>query len=172
MPMDEAIPSFSPAHGPPPRAAWCVLALTFTLSCLSCSGSAPTTPSGVSPSLSAGEWTGSTAQGRSIAFTVSPAELVTSLTVGHRFNGCSGSQTFSNLTLGTAPSVTCIPGPCSGVISSYRSFSFVDGAFGSGPRIVVNGLFLPGGRAEGQAGFFDYPGCGTANGVTWSASRR
>jgi hypothetical protein len=36
----------------------------------------------------------------------------------------------------------------------------------------LNGLFLPGNRAEGQAGFVDYAGCGTASGVTWTAFRR
>jgi hypothetical protein len=83
-----------------------------------CSTSAPT------PVGYAGQWTGTTAQGRPIAFTVSADEKVTSITVGYSFNGCSGSQTFSNLNLDTAPNVTCIPGPCGPGMSSYRAFNY------------------------------------------------
>jgi hypothetical protein len=97
---------------------------------------------------------------------------VTSITVGYNFNGCSGSRTFSNLNIPTAPNVTCIPGPCSGSLASYRALNYSDGVFGNGPRTTINGLFLPGNRAEGQAGFSDYGGCGTAAGVEWTATRR
>lgn len=106
-----------------------------------------------------------------MAFTVSADEKVTSITVGYTFNGCSGSQTFSNLDLPTTPDVTCIPGPCSGAISSYRAFSYASARI-DGPQTVVNGLFLPANRAEGQVGFFNYPGCGTASGIGWTATRR
>src|SRR5713101_2725466 len=49
------------------------------------SGTAPT------PAGYAGQWIGTTAQGRSIAFTISADEAVTTITVAHDFNGCSGS---------------------------------------------------------------------------------
>ena len=58
------------------------------------------------------------------------------------------------------------------VVSSYRAFSYSDGPRGTGPSTSINGLFLPGNLAQGQAGFLDYPGCGSASGVTWSAARR
>ena len=147
-----------------------VLAIVAWACASACSG--PTNPSTTNSSLSTGQWAGTTAQGTPIAFTVSSDEKVTTLTLGYNFNGCSGSQTFSNLNLPTAPDVTCIPGPCSGPISSYRAFSYSDGPRGTGPSTTINGLFLPGNLAQGQAAFLDYPGCGSASGVTWSAARR
>ena len=133
--------------------------------------SGPTAPSS-SSSLSVGRWVGTTAQGSSITFTVSSDEILTTIALGYTFNGCSGTQTFSNLSVRTAPEVICIPGPCSGTITSYRSFSFSDGSSGSGPVTAVNGLFLVGGQAQGQVAFQDFPGCGTATSVAWSATRR
>lgn len=128
----------------------------------------PTTPS---PAGLDGQWTGTTSQGTPITFTVSAQQKVTSITVEHRFNGCSGAQTFSNLNLETAPSVTCIPGPCPPSISSYRAFSYLSGSI-DGPSTVVNGLFTASARAEGQVTFKDYPDCGTAVGVAWTATKR
>ena len=150
------------------RPAWCVVTLAAALA-TACSS--PTMSSDAS-GLSVGDWRGTTSQGMPIAFTVSRDETVTTITLGYSFNGCSGSQTFSNLNIPTAPNVTCIPAPCTGTIASYRAFNYSDGRFGTGPRTTINGLFLPGNRAEGQAGFVDYPGCGTATGVTWSATKR
>jgi hypothetical protein len=154
----------------PPTLALCLAALASTLSG-ACGG--PASPSATNQSLSIGEWSGTTSQGMPIAFSVSQDEKVTTLTLGYRFNSCSGTQTFSNLSLPTAPDVTCVPGPCPMTVSSYRAFSFADGSRLNGqPNTSVNGLFLPGNRAEGQAGFNDYAGCGTAAGVTWTALRR
>jgi hypothetical protein len=113
-----------------------------------------------------------TAQGAAITFSVSSDEILTTISVGYNFNGCSGTQVFSDLSVPTAPNVTCIPGPCSGTISSYRAFAYSNGTFGSGPGTTLNGLFLPGGRAQGLVTFQDYPGCGTAASVEWAATRR
>jgi hypothetical protein len=126
---------------------------------------------GARPS-SVGEWTGVTAQGRPIAFTVSSNETVTAITVGYDFNDCSGSKTFTNLNVPAAPQVTCIPGPCSGTVTSYRAFGYVNGSFGNGPVTQVNGLFLPGNEAKGQVIFSDYGSCGTSLPVEWTAHRR
>jgi hypothetical protein len=128
----------------------------------------PTTPS--SPALD-GQWSGTTSQGTPITFTVSSDQKMTAITVGYRFNGCSGEQTFSNLNLETAPMVTCIPGPCSNTLSSYRAFSYSAGSI-DGPFTTVNGLFTVTNRAEGQVAFRDYPGCGTAVGIGWTATKR
>ena len=133
-------------------------------------GRNPTSPS--SSSLSAGQWHGTTAQGMTITFTVSSDEILRTLSVGHSFNGCSGTQTFSGLHVATAPDVTCIPGPCSGSTTTYRAFAFSSGSRGTGPSTAVNGLFLPGDRAQGIAAFHDFPGCGTVTGVEWTATRR
>src|SRR5438552_11875672 len=93
-----------------------------------CYGPTTATPTGY-----AGEWAGTTAQGRPIAFMISPSEAVTSITVGHDFNGCSGSQTFSGLNLNIAPNVQCIPGPCPPSVSSYRGFGYASGNPIDGP---------------------------------------
>ena len=148
---------------------WTAAAVCFMTFVTACTNG-PTTPS--ASSSSAGQWSGTTSQGAAMAFTVSESEMVTSITIGHDFNSCSGSVTFSNLNLPTAPNVTCIPGPCSGTVSSSRAFGYSSSGPIGGPRTSVNGLFLPGNRADGQANFVNYPGCGTATGVTWSAARR
>ncbi len=154
----------------PGRVASCLVLVASCMLVGACNG--PTRPSTVAPSLSIGQWSGTTSQGMPIAFSVSADEKVTSITIGYSFNGCSGSQTFSGLDLRTAPDVTCIPGPCSGAISSYRAFGYASSGPIDGPRTAVNGLFVSANRAEGQAGFFNYPGCGTASGVGWTATRR
>jgi hypothetical protein len=137
--------------------AWCALM----------SACGPTTPS--SATLE-GQWSGTTSQGTSITFTVSSDQKVSALTLGYSFNGCSGVQTFSNLNLETAPMVTCIPGPCPPSVSSYRAFSYSAGSI-DGRNTSVNGLFPLTTRAEGQATFRDYPGCGTAVGIVWTATK-
>jgi hypothetical protein len=134
----------------------------------------PGIPSSLIPAaaLSVGEWSGTTSQGTPISFTVSPTELLTTISVGYDFNGCAGSQTFADLLVRTAPDLTCIPGPCSGVAASYRAFSYVKGTLGAGPVTQINGVFLPGDEAKGQVVFRDYAGCGTAPAVEWAATRR
>ncbi|HET7131985.1 MAG TPA: hypothetical protein VFJ95_07035 [Gammaproteobacteria bacterium] len=123
-------------------------------------------------SLAVGEWAGTTSQGQPIAFTVSEDERVTAITVGYDFNGCAGSKIFADISVPAAPQVTCIPGPCSGVVSSYRAFGHTNGAVGSGPVTQVNGLFLPGNEARGQVTFADYPSCGVTPPAEWTARRR
>jgi len=149
--------------------AWTCVALASVLvgAC-----SFPVVPlTGGASSLSVGEWSGTTAQGMPISFVVSPNETVTTITVGYDFNGCSGSHTFEDLIVPTAPNLTCIPGPCSGIQESYRAFGYSVGAPGA-PFTQLNGLFLPGNQAKGQAVFRDYAGCGTATPVEWTATRR
>ena len=150
------------------KAVWLIgsFAAVFASGCAN--GPASPSPS----SLSVGQWSGSTDQGMPITFTVSSDEVLTTLVVGYSFNSCSGTQTFSDLNVPTRPDVVCIPGPCSGTISTYRAFAYSSGSVGTGPSTAVNGLFLLGGRAQGQASFRDYPGCGTAAGVAWTATRR
>ena len=151
------------------KSIWWVGTLAGVLASACSSG--PTSPS--SSSLSVGQWSGTTAQGASITFTVSSDETLTAIAVGYSFNGCSGTQTFSNLHVTTAPNVTCIPGPCSDAISTYPAFVYLSGsAVTGGPSTIINGLFLLGNRAQGQVSFRDYPGCGTAAGVDWTATRR
>jgi hypothetical protein len=122
-------------------------------------------------SLSAGEWEGTTSQGRRIAFTVSQDEKVTSITLGYDFKKCSGTKKFEDLNVATAANLTCIPGPCPSTAASYRAFGFSDGTAGAGPYTQINGVFLPRNQAKGQAILSDYPDCGSAT-VQWTATRR
>ena len=125
----------------PPTLALCLAALASTLSG-ACGG--PASPSATNQSLAIGEWSGTTSQGMPIAFSVSQDEKVTTLTLGYRFNSCSGTQTFSNLSLPTAPDVICVPGPCPTTVSSYRAFSFADGSRLNGqPNTSVNVCSCP-----------------------------
>ena len=145
-----------------------LLWMGFLTAWVAACGSQPTTPS---TGTYQGEWTGTTAQGTPIAFTVSADEKVTSITIGYNFNGCSGSHTFANLNLETTPNVICIPGPCSVLLPSFRSFTYLAGTI-DGPRTTINGMFPAANRAEGQVAFANYPQCGSALGVGWSAARR
>ena len=149
------------------RKAWCM-----TLSCALASACTPTLLPFIRPaSLSMGEWSGTTSQGAPIAFVVSADERVTSITLGYDFNGCSGSHTFSGLDVPTAPDLTCIPGPCSGALSSYRAFGYSAGSVAGGPMTQINGLFLPRNEAKGQATFRNYAGCGDLITAEWTATR-
>jgi hypothetical protein len=145
--------------------------LSVVALCVAVSGCG--SPSGPSRSDSyQGQWSGTTAQGKTVAFTISPDEKVTTITLGHEFNGCSGSQTFPGLDLSIAPRVECIPAPCPGMLTSYRAFGYLSGNPIEGPSTSLNGLFTSSERAEGTINFHDFPGCGSAIGVMWSATRR
>ena len=128
----------------------------------------PTMPTG---SAYAGEWSGTTLHGSPIAFSLSADDKVTTIVVGHSFGGCSGSQTFSNLSLDIVPDVICIPGPCTPGVASFRRFGYASGG-PAGPATSINGVFLSSSRAEGSVNFRDYPGCGSAIGVPRTATRR
>lgn len=54
------------------------------------------------PSLSVGDWSGTTSQGMPITFVVSPDETLTAISVGYNFNGCAGYHTVSNLKVANA----------------------------------------------------------------------
>jgi len=128
----------------------------------------PTKPSS---STLEGQWSGTTSQGTPISFTVSSDQKVTAITVGYTFNGCAGTQTFANLSLETAPTLICLPGPCAPSLTSFRSFNYSTGPF-NGPSTSVNAVFQGTGRAEGQVAFRDFAGCGSATGVGWTATKR
>ena len=155
-----------PMHNPGGRV---LLALALSALAVACQDG-PTTPG---PAGYAGQWSGTTSQGRPIAFTISADEKVTAITVGHNFNGCVGSETFPNLNLDIAPDVQCIPGPCPPDITSYRAFNYSSATRTLGaPSTSLNGLFLSMTRAEGLVAFRDFPGCGSAISNPWTATKR
>jgi hypothetical protein len=129
-------------------------------------------PSGPSSNSYAGQWSGTTAQGKAVTFTISGEEKVTTITLGYEFSGCSGTQTFSNLSLSIAPQVECIPGPCPAAVTSYRAFGYSSGNPIEGPSTDFNAVFMSSGSVQGQVNFRAFPGCGSAVGVSWSATKR
>jgi hypothetical protein len=116
-----------------------------------------------------GEWSGTTAQGAPIAFTMSADDRVTSLTIGYAFNGCSGSQTFSNLSL-PLEKVSCTSPSCPAGLPSVQAFSYT-ATSSDGASTRVNGGFPLAATAEGIVDFTNYPGCGSAAQIRWSATR-
>ena len=150
------------------RRLWLELGVILALVVTGCGGG-PTVPASGGY---AGVWSGTTAQGTPITFTISEEENVTTISISHNFNGCSGSQTFSNLSLPIAPDVSCIPGPCSPSVTSYRQLAFATGDRINGPSFTIAGIFPSTNHAEGALAFQNYPCCGSATGVPWSATRR
>ena len=145
-----------------PAIALCTLASA-------CGGSSPAGPS--TTAGYGGEWIGTTAQGAPISFTISPDEKVTSITIGYNFNSCSGSQTFSNLSLDIAPNVTCFPAPCPVSLASYRTITYMSPPAGD-QFTTINGLFQTASTAQGIINFNLIPGCGSAFSVPWTARKR
>jgi len=126
-------------------------------SALSTGSAPPTLPPGASTGI-AGHWRGTTAQGASIGFTVSPTGMLTEFSVGYAFNGCAGTVPISDFTLSPT--------------TAAQGFVVSTGSPGAGPFTQVGGLFGPSGHAQGSVLFRDYPGCGTAMSVAWSATRQ
>lgn len=120
-----------------------------------------------------GRWTGTTSQGASIVFTVSSDQIVTAIAVGHDFNGCRGTETFSGLSLIISRpgfSVTRMPTLSGASTSSNPAFGFGSGSPESPTFTQITGMFLSTTTATGTVTFLSFPGCG--NGVAlWNASR-
>jgi hypothetical protein len=155
------------------RCAFAVTAMWACLAAAGCGGSSspitPTTPRGFS-----GQWSGVTQQGQPITFTVSADEKLTSIAVGYSFNGCAGTETYSNLALEIKPQIECIPAPCPADISSYRSIAHDTGDPFQGPSTSIRGFFTESQgffTGQGVTFFRNYPGCGTAQ-TGWNVTRR
>lgn len=127
----------------------------------------------VSPSAAndyAGQWSGTTTQGRSITLSVSAEQKVTSITVGYNFGGCSGTHTFSDLSLdiGTGPSGLPPRQPSQ---PSLPGFGFGSGSPEAPNFTQVTGFFTSNQTASGSAAFLNVPDCGNAV-ANWSAAKR
>jgi hypothetical protein len=142
----------------------CSMALIAGLS-TGCSYS-PMGPGGVDY---AGEWSGTTSQGRPISFTISSKERVTAISVTYDFNGCSGVKTFTALDVAirTAPAGLLPP-----ELEQYAGFNFRDGAEGVANATQVVGALKSQSTATGAASFESYAGCtNTFEGITWNATK-
>jgi hypothetical protein len=127
----------------------------------------PTTPTPPPGGLAgyAGEWGGTTSQGRPLSFTVSADQKVTAITVDYNFNGCAGVKTFSNLSLDIARP-TNPNAPVAG-----PGFGYGTGPPEGGDFTQVVGFFAPNGTVTGSVVFVEYGSCGNAVAI-WTATRR
>jgi hypothetical protein len=136
------------------RAEWQIAAGLAILIWCACS---PVRPA---PLDFSGEWSGTTAQGRPIAFSISPDLRITALSIDFAFATCSGTVTMTPNAPLANPNGT----------ASALAISTPNGLNGPG-RTTVNFLFPSPSSANGMAQFFDYPDCGNGS-ATWTASKR
>jgi hypothetical protein len=118
------------------------------------------------PAGYAGEWTGTTAEGTFVQFSVSATDHVTSLILTYNFSAaCSGTLTNTNL----AVPIHRLdhPGP-----PPYDQPGFAFGTNEVTSATAINGHFSPDRRsASGQFTLVYYDACGDVIHGTWSARR-
>ena len=118
----------------------------------------------IAPQSFSGEWSGSTSQGRPLAFTVS-ADHVTAVTVGYGFGGCSGSKADSNLNAEIADLRNSPQPP-----PSPYFFAALLGPYSESDNTQIQGFFDSPRMASGLV-VFERSGCGEAF-ATWTATKR
>jgi hypothetical protein len=128
-----------------------------------CGSTGPTGPQGGSARYE-GQWSGVTSQGRTISFTVSPDQKVTTITLGYSFNGCTGTSSFPNLNLIIAS------GPSPGSPTPGPGFGYGSGPPDGPNYIQVYGAFSSYMAATGSVAFGDFSGCGNGGGI-WTATK-
>lgn len=131
-----------------------LLALIACALSAACGGDAtPTAPGG---GRFAGEWVGTTFQGRPITFTVS-GEKVTAVSVGYSFSGCTGVDTLTGLD----HEIT---------LSGFTQFG---ASLAGGRAISVTIVFVADRTASGGVVFYGPSSCGsTGDGGPFSATKR
>jgi hypothetical protein len=114
----------------------------------------------------AGEWTGTTAEGTPVRFSVSAGDLVTAVSLTYRFPGsCAGSIEVNGLAVPIHKLDPPGPPPF-----DQPGFAFGKNNVTSG--WAINGHFSPDRRsASGQFLLVRYGTCGTVT-STWNARRR
>jgi hypothetical protein len=143
------------------RAGWLVL-IVAQLATVSCGGT-PTTPT--ERIGYAGEWQGTLLQGGdAISFTVSDAQQVTAITIHYRINGCSGTKTFSGLSLGLVPVAGAgAPG--------NNTFQYQSAGADAVDFVGVQATFESPNAAGGITILDNFAGCGGGQ-MIWTARRR
>ena len=142
-----------------------VLCLIGIWSSTACSGGSVTAPGGLERAYT-GEWTGATSQGTIITFNVSALNIVTSITIGHNFNGCRDTQTFSSLSLGIGESG--LPGRVP--TPSNSGFGFGSGSPEAPNFVQVTGQFTSSQSANGTVTFLNFEKCGNTVAL-WNATK-
>ena len=143
-----------------------VLFLIGMWSTMACSSGSVTAPDGLERAYT-GEWTGATSQGTTITFSVSAPNIVTSITIGHSFNGCRDTQTFSGLSVGIGESG--LPGRMP--TPSNPGFGFGSGSPEAPNFVQVAGQFTSSQSANGTVTFLNFGGCGDTV-EHWTATKR
>ena len=148
------------------------LALMLCVIATACGDNGVAPSPGAASNGFAGQWSGTVLvlslppsgapQSQPISFTVSADQRVTDISIGYRFNGCSGVKTFSGLSLAIAASSANSPGPSWGYGSPTP-----DG----NDHTQVFGFFTSARTAMGTAGFVEFPGCGSGGG-NFSATKQ
>ena len=143
-----------------------ILIVAVCAAASACNNSSVTTPT--TSGVYTGEWSGTTSQGAPISFSVSADQAVTSITVGYKFNGCSGSNTFANLSLQIATAQSPFPPR----VPTGDSPGF---GFGSGPPEGANytqvlGTLPSGQTSTGSVAFLNFSNCGNAV-ANWTATK-
>jgi hypothetical protein len=108
----------------------------------------------------AGDWAGTTSQGRAITFTVSSDLVITRLSVDYAFGECTGGFSLS-------PNVALLN--TSGAAAAVVTYTTTGP---TGPnRAVVRFLFPSFATANGTVDFADFSTCGSST-ATWTAGKR
>ena len=141
------------------RVSALVLVATSWVVASGCGGASPTSPGPVRVGY-AGEWSGTTFQGRPISFTVSPEQQVTKISLGYQIDTCSGVDTFSDLT--TVPFSAGVP-------AFYFSAALPDKR-----QIGIQGYLMPDASVSGTLLVYAPPSCGPSETVAgfFTAIRR
>jgi hypothetical protein len=142
-----------------------VLFLIGMWSTTACSSGGVTAPGEVERTYT-GKWTGATSQGTAITFSVSAANIVTSITIAHNFNGCRDSQTFSGLSLGIGHSGLHGRTPT----PANPGFGFGSGSPEAPNFVQVTGQFTSSQAANGTVAFLNFD-CGNSV-AQWQATNR
>ena len=114
-----------------------------------CGAASPASP-GPLPVGHAGEWRGTTFQGRPISFTVSPEQQVTSISLGYQIDTCSGVDTFSDLTV---PFTADVP-----------AFQFT-AVLPDKRQVGIQGYLMPDASVWGSLVVYAPPSCGQSEAV-------
>ncbi len=124
-----------------------------------CGTATPTDPDPVAVGY-AGEWSGTTFQGRPISFTVSPEQQVTTISVGYQIDMCSGVETFSD--------VKGVP-----FADGLPAFQFTAKLADTRP-IAIQGYLMPDASVSGTLLLYGPPSCGRSETVAgpFTARRR
>ncbi len=128
----------------------------------SCAGKNPESPSTTGL---AGNWSGTTFQGRPISFTVSRDNRLTTLSVGYQIDACTGTASFANLDV----AVFEVAGAASSGFAYGQTLTDRPDV-----GVGVQGYLMPNGGVAGTLIVYGKPACGSSEAVAgpFNASRR